>query len=43
MVKTAANPLGLSKEVFDGLQARLAANRREHEEDQGPIIAPSEA
>ena len=27
MVKTAANPLGLSKEVFDGFQAQLAANR----------------
>ncbi len=27
MVKTAANPLGLPKEVFDGLQAQLAANR----------------
>ena len=27
MVKTAANPGGLSKEVFDGLQAQLAANR----------------
>jgi non-heme chloroperoxidase len=27
MVKTAANPSGLAKEVFDGLQAQLAANR----------------
>ncbi len=27
MVKTAANPGGLPKEVFDGLQASLAANR----------------
>ena len=27
MVKTATNPLGLPKEVFDGLQAQLAANR----------------
>ncbi len=27
MVKTAANPAGLPKEVFDGLQAQLAANR----------------
>jgi non-heme chloroperoxidase len=27
MVKTAANPLGLAKDVFDGLQAQLAANR----------------
>ena len=29
MVKTATNPGGLPKEVFDGLQARLAANRSE--------------
>jgi non-heme chloroperoxidase len=27
MVKTAADPLGLAKSVFDGLQAQLAANR----------------
>jgi non-heme chloroperoxidase len=27
MVKTAANPAGLPKEVFDGFQAQLAANR----------------
>jgi non-heme chloroperoxidase len=27
MVKTAANPGGLAKNVFDGLQAQLAANR----------------
>ncbi len=27
MLKTAANPLGLPKDVFDGLQAQLAANR----------------
>src|SRR6202042_3275399 len=27
MVKTATNPGGLPKEVFDGLQAQLAANR----------------
>jgi non-heme chloroperoxidase len=27
MLKTAANPNGLPKEVFDGLQAQLAANR----------------
>ena len=27
MVKTAANPLGLPKSVFDDLQAQLAANR----------------
>src|SRR6202042_1370322 len=27
MVKAAANPNGLPKEVFDGLQAQLAANR----------------
>lgn len=29
MVKTEANPLGLPKDVFDGLQAQLAANRSE--------------
>jgi non-heme chloroperoxidase len=29
MVKTAANPDGLPKSVFDGLQAQLAANRSE--------------
>jgi non-heme chloroperoxidase len=29
MLKTAANPLGLPKEVFDDLQAQLAANRSE--------------
>jgi non-heme chloroperoxidase len=29
MVKTAANPLGLPKEAFDGLQAQLAASRSE--------------
>jgi non-heme chloroperoxidase len=29
MVKTEANPGGLPKEVFDGLQAQLAANRSE--------------
>jgi non-heme chloroperoxidase len=27
MVKTSANPTGQPKEVFDGLQAQLAANR----------------
>jgi non-heme chloroperoxidase len=27
MLKTVANPVGLPREVFDGLQARLAANR----------------
>jgi hypothetical protein len=27
VVKTAANPGGLPKEVFDGFQAQLAANR----------------
>jgi non-heme chloroperoxidase len=27
MVKTAANPSGLPKEMFDGLQAQLAAHR----------------
>jgi non-heme chloroperoxidase len=33
MLKTAANPLGLPKEVFDGLQAQLAANRSEFYRD----------
>jgi non-heme chloroperoxidase len=27
MVKTAANPAGLSKDIFDSLQAQLAGNR----------------
>jgi non-heme chloroperoxidase len=33
MVKTAANPRGLPKEVFDGLQAQLAANRSQFYRD----------
>jgi non-heme chloroperoxidase len=33
MVKTAANPHGLPKEVFDGLQAQLAANRSQFYRD----------
>jgi non-heme chloroperoxidase len=33
MVKTPANPGGLSKEVFDGLQAQLAANRAQFYRD----------
>src|SRR3954469_9794625 len=33
MVKTAANPLGLPKEVFDGFQAQLAANRSQFYRD----------
>jgi non-heme chloroperoxidase len=33
MLKTAANPLGLPKEVFDGLQAQLAANRSQFYRD----------
>jgi non-heme chloroperoxidase len=39
MVKTAANPGGLPKEVFDGLQAQLAANRAEfyYEVPAGPF------
>src|SRR5205085_2641094 len=39
MVKTAANPLGLPKEVFDGLQAQLAANRAQFYRDlpEGPF------
>ncbi|MGB8031570.1 MAG: alpha/beta hydrolase [Terracidiphilus sp.] len=39
MVKTAANPLGLPKEVFDSLQAQLAANRAQFYRDlpSGPF------
>jgi non-heme chloroperoxidase len=39
MVKTAANPNGLPKEVFDGLQAQLAANRSQFYRDlaEGPF------
>ena len=39
MVKTEANPLGLPKEVFDGLQAQLAANRSQfyRERPVGPF------
>jgi non-heme chloroperoxidase len=39
MVKTAANPLGLPKEVFDDLQAQLAANRSQFYRDlpSGPL------
>jgi non-heme chloroperoxidase len=33
MVKTEANPLGLPKEVFDDLQAQLAANRSQFYRD----------
>ena len=33
MVKTPANPLGLPKEVFDDLQAQLAANRSQFYRD----------
>jgi non-heme chloroperoxidase len=52
MVKTAANPGGLPKEVFDGLQAQLAANRSQfyRELPEGPFygfnrpgVKPSEA
>ena len=39
MVKTATNPLGLPKEVFDGLQAQLAAGRSQFYRDlpSGPF------
>jgi len=39
MVKTAANPHGLPKDVFDGLQAQLAANRSQFYRDvpSGPF------
>ena len=52
MLKTAANPQGLPKEVFDGLQAQLAANRSQFYRDvaAGPFYGynrpgakPSEA
>src|SRR6201989_622220 len=52
MVKKEANPLGLPKEVFDGLQAQLAANRSQFYRDlpAGPFYGynrpgakPSEA
>jgi non-heme chloroperoxidase len=52
MVKTSANPNGLPKEVFDGFQAALAANRSEFYRDvaSGPFYGynrpgakPSEA
>jgi non-heme chloroperoxidase len=33
MVKTAANPLGFAKAVFDDLQAQLAANRSQFYRD----------
>ena len=39
MVKTAANPGGLPKEVFDGFQAQLAANRSQFYRDvAAPIL-----
>ena len=40
MVKTAANPGGLPKEVFDGFQAQLAANRSQFYRDvaDGPVL-----
>jgi non-heme chloroperoxidase len=39
MVKTASNPGGLPKDVFDGLQAQLAANRSQfyHDVPAGPF------
>lgn len=39
MLKTEANPLGLPKEVFDGLQAQLAASRAQFYRDlpEGPF------
>ena len=39
MLKTPANPLGLPKEVFDDLQAQLAANRSQFYRDL-PASAP---
>jgi non-heme chloroperoxidase len=45
MVKTAANPGGLPKEVFDGLQAQLAANRAQFYTDlpTGPFYGYNRA
>ena len=52
MLKTSANPAGLPKEVFDGFQAQLAANRSQFYRDaaSGPFygfnrpgVKPSEA
>src|SRR6201990_2793472 len=45
MVKTAANPLGLPKEVFDDLQAQLAANRSKFYRDlpEGPFYGYNRA
>ncbi len=42
MVRTPANPGGLPKEVFDGLQAQLAANRSQFYRDlpAGPFYVP---
>jgi len=39
MVKTPANPGGLPKEVFDGFQAQVAANRSQFYRDlpEGPF------
>jgi len=39
MVKTPANPVGLPKEVFDGLQAQLAANRSQFYRDLPPGLS----
>jgi pimeloyl-ACP methyl ester carboxylesterase len=41
MVKTPANPLGLAKEVFDGLQAQVAANRSQFYRDLPAMSPPS--
>src|SRR5256884_4691341 len=45
MVKTPANPGGLPKEVFDGLQAQLAANRSQFYRDlpAGPVVGSKPA
>ena len=44
MVKTPDNPGGLPKEVFDGLQAQLAANRSQFYRDlpEGPFMATTD-
>ena len=37
MLRTAGNPGGLPKEVFDGLQAQLAANRSQFYQDLASV------
>jgi len=41
MVRTAANPGGLPKEVFDGFQAQVASNRSQLYRDVAWISPPT--